>query len=123
MDRLSESIMICIFPDIPDSVLIAEPQQGLCFGIEDNDVINLRLLANPPGQPTGNLFPATGGFSAFYRSTSGNIGNYVLNINDGTNSVVQTLQLPAYLNTTIGPAQFALEMVKAPEEISFTTSA
>lgn len=122
MDRLSPSVLICVFLDIPDTVMIAEPQQGLCFGIEDDDSINLRQLTNPPGKPTGKAFPATGGFTTFYRANTGTIGKYVLNINDGPASVVQTIQLSAYLNTTIGPAQFAMEMVKSPEEISFTKS-
>jgi hypothetical protein len=122
MDRLSANVLLCIFLDIPDTIMIAEPQQGLCFGVEDGDVINLRQLSNPPGKPMGKPFPATGGFKSFYRAVTGGTGQNVLNINDGNNSVVQTLQQSSYLNATIGPAQFALEMVKAPEEISFTRS-
>ena len=121
MDRLSSNVLLCIFLDIPDTIMLAEPQQGICFGIEDGDVIGLRQLSNPPGKPTGTDFPApaTGGFASFFRATSGDVGDSVLNLNDGANSVVQTMQGSKYLGTTIGPAQFALEMVKAPEEISF----
>lgn len=122
MDRLSSNVLLCLFLDIPDTIMLAEPQQGLCFGIEDGDIINLRQLANPPGKPMGKTFPATGGFKSFYRPVNTGPGQHVLNINDGKNSIVQTLQTNNYLNTTIGPAQFALEMVKAPEEISFTRS-
>ncbi len=121
MDRLSSTVLLCIFLDVPETIMLAEPQQGLCFGVEDDDVINLRKLTDPVGAPTGNEFPSpsSGGFASFYRPVQNNIGNYVLNINDGSNSVVSTLEQKAYLNTQIGPAQFALQMVKAPEEISF----
>lgn len=122
MDRLSSNILFCIFLDIPETIMLAEPQQGLCFGVEDGDLINLRQLTNPPGKPTGKQFPATGGFKSFYRPVSTGPGKYVLNVNDGKNSVVQTLEQAGYLNASIGPAQFALEMIKAPEEISFTRS-
>ena len=122
MDRLSSNVLLCIFLDIPDTVILAEPQQGLCFGIEDGDIINLRQLSDPPGKPTGKNFPASGGFNDFFRPTTGNIGSDVLNINDGTDSVVQSMAKSQYLNATIGPAQFAMQMVKAPEEISFIQS-
>lgn len=120
MDRLSSNVLLCIFLDVPDTIILAEPQQGLCFGVEDGNIINLRQLTNPPGKPTGNNFPASGGFETFFRPTTGDLGSNVLNINDGPNSVVQTIGQKQYLNTTIGSAQFAMEMVKAPEEVSFT---
>lgn len=120
MDKLSPNVLLCMFLDIPDTIILAEPQQGLCFGVEDGSIINLRQLTSPPGKPTDNNFPASGGFKTFFRPTTGDLGSDVININDGTNSVVQTMQQSHYLNTNIGPAQFAMEMVKAPQEISFT---
>jgi hypothetical protein len=128
MDRLSSNVLLCIFLDIPDTVMLAEPLQGLCFGVEDGasgvdgGVINLRQLSGETGKATGITFPdaaITAGFEFFCRQPE----KYVLNINDGAGSVVQTMQQSRYrLNTpTLSPAQFALEMVKAPEEISFTS--
>ncbi len=119
MDKLSSNVLFCVFLDIPDTVILAEPQQGLCFGAEDGSIIKLRQLTNPPGKSLGKNFPSSGGLETFFRTTSSDVGNDVLNINDGTNSVVQTMEESQYLNTTIGPAQFALQMVKAPEELSF----
>jgi len=118
MDRLSPNVLLCVFLDIPDTVTLAEPPQGLSFGVEDNDVINLRQLSDPPGKPLMKDFPQSGGFETFQRSPS----NDVLNINDGPDSIIQTLQQSQYLGTTIAPAQFALEMVKAPEQISFKSA-
>lgn len=123
MERLSANVLLCIFLDIPDTVMLAEPQQGLCFGVEDgqgdDQIIQLRQLANPPGKPTGKNFPASDGFASFFRPATGNLGDDVLNINDGSKSVVQTMGQSQYLNTALTPAQFAMEMVKAPEALSF----
>lgn len=119
MDRLSPDVLLCIFLDIPDTIVIAEPPQGLCFGVEDNGGINLRKLSEQTGQPTGKTFPSTGGFQTFYRSANAGVGQFVLNLNDGSGSVIQTLETAPYLGQAIGPAQFALEMIKSPEEISF----
>lgn len=120
MERLSSNVLLCLFLDIPDTIMLAEPQQGLCFGVEDGNVINLRKLTDQTGEPTGESFPESGGFETFYRFDQPGIGYGVLNFNDANNnSVLKALQEGFDQDTPIGPAQLALQMVKAPEEISF----
>ncbi|MCZ6672540.1 MAG: hypothetical protein O7C75_06325, partial [Verrucomicrobia bacterium] len=36
MDRLAPSLLLCIFDDIPDSVIIEEPREGIQFGVDPN---------------------------------------------------------------------------------------
>ena len=127
MERLSSTVLLCLFLDIPDTVILAEPQQGVCFGVEDGGVINLRKLSDQTGEPTGQEFPDTeGGFACFFRNQSTGIGQGVLNFNEDASGVVPSLnqvlaqQSSDSQTTEIGPAQLALEMFKAPEEISFT---
>ncbi|MCY9694351.1 hypothetical protein [Paenibacillus alginolyticus] len=118
MDRLSPNVLLCIFLDVPDTLTLAEPTQGLCFGVEDGNIIELRSLTGTIGQPLGKTFPASGNFSQFLRVSSGSIGNEVLNINNGNGSLVPSLAT-ALGAASIDPADFALEMVKAPELLTF----
>lgn len=119
MERLSSDVLLCLFLDIADTVKISEPPQGLRFGVEDNNSIQLRSLADPVGQPLGSSFPdGTGGFNQFLRSTSNGIGAGVLAINDGDGSVIPALS-NALNSSSLGPADFALQMIKAPEQQIF----
>ncbi len=119
LERLSANVLLCIFLDIPDAIVFAEPKQGLCFGVEDGDIIQLRQLTAPVGRPAGQEFPAAGSFEDFFRQPDDAPGGGVLNINDGKNSIIQTLAQPQYLGKNISPAEFAIQMVKAAEEIFF----
>ncbi|WP_448547736.1 hypothetical protein [Thalassotalea fusca] len=119
MERLSPSVLLCIFLDIPDTITLAEPSQGLCFGVEDDNIIQLRKLTESVGKPTGINFPDSGSFASFFRSNTIGVGDDVLNINDGKKSLVQTMTNSQNLDQPITPGQFALQMVKAPEAISF----
>lgn len=113
LDRLSGNVLLALFLDVPDVVMLAEPQQGLCFGLEDGNVIDLRQLHDPPGRPTGTSMPAV------FRGAPGAADDTVLNINDGAAAMVPTMESAGYLGSAIGPGQFAMEMVKSPEAISF----
>lgn len=117
MDRLSSNVLLCLFLDIPDTITISEPQQGLRFGVEDNKEITLRSLSDPVGKPlAGKTFPFK---KECFRSTVNGVGGSVLNINGGSTGVIQTMQQTQYLGQPIGPADFAIQMVNAPEQLSF----
>lgn len=116
LDRLSGNVLLALFFDVPDVVMLAEPQQGLCFGVEDGNVIALRKLFNPPGKPLGRSMPAV------FRGALGAADAFVLNVNDGPTAIVPTMESASYLGSAIGPGQFAMEMVKSPEAISFRTA-
>ncbi len=125
MDRLSDTVLLCLFEQVPETISLTEPDQGLIFGVLDGFNIGLRKLENPVGRLTDDdgddigFFPAEGSFETFYRTGENNlaeIGGSVLNINDGTSSVIATMQSEY---TEITPSGFALQMVKAPQRLSF----
>ncbi|MEM7037385.1 MAG: hypothetical protein AAF570_10425 [Bacteroidota bacterium] len=124
MERLSSNVMLVLFLDVATSVEIAQPQQGLQFGVESNAsedwVVYLRNLTGNIGQATSTEFPASGSFTAFYRTMANNVGDRVLNVNNGAGALVPTMNTT--LGVTMTPSQFALEMVKSPERFTFTAS-
>ena len=119
MERLSSDVLLCIFLDIADTVQISEPPQGLRFGVEDGNIIHLRSLTPPIGKPLSSTFPGgSGGFSQFLRPASHDVGARVLRINDGNTSLIPALS-SALSISSLGPADFALQMIKAPEQQAF----
>ena len=131
IDHLSDTVLLCLFSDIPEKVTFTEPQQGLHFGIDDYDQIVLRYLEGEIGAPFENLqsnkFPdqviepaAQNGFKKFYRNPQAGKGQSVLDINRLVNNLEQTLRTatdkPAL---ELSPAGFAIQMVKAPERLTF----
>ncbi len=120
MDRLSANVLLCLFKDIPDTVTLSEPAQGLRFGVEDDDTIPLRELSDKSETPIGKSipgkkFPKDKGFTQFYRAP---VDDAVLEIN----KIVEEMQKEKYLgkNVKIGAAAFAIEMVKAPEQLKLS---
>lgn len=118
MDHLSDSVLLCLFADIPETITLSEPDQGLCFGVEDEFKIILRNLKPPVGHPIeGEIFPESDkGFTQFYRPTQNAIGGSVLNINAGAESLISNMKA---IHGELSPAEFAIQMVKAPEQLSF----
>ncbi|MCO4090636.1 MAG: hypothetical protein HEQ34_01610 [Sphingorhabdus sp.] len=45
-DRLAPSVRLCLFQGIPDAVTLAEPYQGLRFGVEDSNQIYARAVTS-----------------------------------------------------------------------------
>ena len=110
-DVLSENVMLVLFAGIPKTVTLSEPWHGLRFGVEDGDVIYLR---GPDGARLGPTFPASGGFSKYLRTPSGEIGQRVIDVD----RLVTALDAEQ-IGHAIGPALFATEMVQSPELLAF----
>jgi len=131
-EHLASDVLFCLFNGVPDTVTLAEPHEGLEFGVDDNGRITTRVVTPPkvtngadltiydPQNPTANLPTLRIG------------GKRVLNINTDPNyptsaapsspvdllgSIARTLNVGTGL---IGPADFAVQMVKGPEEITFS---
>ena len=108
---------------MPDTVTLGQPQQGLAFGVENGKVALRSLAAANLGEQTGVFYPATGDIDAFYRPTSGPIGQQVLQLVPaaaGTpNYLLPGLQQALGQSAALTPAQFAIEMVNAPQQIDF----
>lgn len=123
MDLLAPNVLIVLWQDVPDTVTISQPQQALAFGAE-NGVIALRSLATSNlGQQLGTTFPASGNISEFFRISTGFIGENVLQLVPATTGapgyLIPGLQTALNLPQLLTPAQFAIEMVNAPEQITF----
>ncbi|MCG8476296.1 MAG: hypothetical protein MI784_12585 [Cytophagales bacterium] len=120
MDRLSKNVLLCLFLDVPDQISLAEPSQGLCFGLETSKsgvpAVGLRSLNGNTGAPVTNnmnehvFLPVQN----FLRENTQN----VLEID----SLAKAIGESKYLLTRLSPAQFGLEMIKSPREISFITT-
>ncbi len=46
-DTLAPSVRLCLFQGIPDAVTLAEPYQGLRFGVEDGNRVYARAVTSP----------------------------------------------------------------------------
>ncbi|WP_051822987.1 hypothetical protein [Streptomyces sp. NRRL S-1448] len=115
-DRPAPDTLLVLFDAVPDELLIREPGQGIHFGLDSdatrNDLISLRHLdgANV-GAPKHKLFPDTGGlFSTYLRPT-----HDVLDLTKLLPDLAAELDKPH-----LQPAQFALQLLNAPVQQTFT---
>jgi len=107
MDHLAPDVLLCLFLDVPDTLALIEPQQGLRFGVDDAWNIALRSLSAPLGTPTGKLLNTPN-----YRRAQ---DSRVLDMGTLVGAAGQTLGL------ALGPADLAIQMVLLPEQAMFST--
>ena len=100
MERLAPTLLLFIVEGLLDSVAIQEPSEGLHFGTKNDK--RLRSLT------TGETIAGTS-ITATYRPSG------AIRILD----LVQALQGKDKLDTTITPAEFALQMVEGVQEVVF----
>ena len=111
MERLSPNVLICLFPDTPAWIEFDEPKEGLCFGVEPVDTkleIGIRDPAN--GERMHDDIYTLDDTADFRGAKS----NRVLNISHLSTALAQKLKM-ASLNS----ADFALQLVKVPEQMVF----
>jgi hypothetical protein len=120
MDRLAPDVLLCIFPQAPARIEISEPSEGLAFGHEDNARIDLRWVTNG-ANPIGAIIrgQSTTLSSAYLRSSD---PAPVLKVQDWQSNLQSQLNAAYAANnmsapTNWGPAAFAVQMVRAPEEL------
>ena len=117
MDRLAPDTLLCLFGSIPAWIELDEPRESLAFGIEDGenggpDVVNLRYLE--AGNGNGNI-GATSGQNVPLTSDYLDSSTGVLAVN----AWQAKLQAQFSATTQWGPAAFAVQMVRAPEQMIF----
>lgn len=114
-DTLAPDVRLCIFADVPDSVSLAEPYQGILFGIEDNGIVPRNVTGQNIGSPISgqNVSPS-------YRTVSQSELGGVLEIDTIAQSLIHATGITP--STAFGAGDFALQMVKTPELQSFPTS-
>ncbi|MGK5629303.1 hypothetical protein, partial [Streptomyces sp. URMC 123] len=58
-DRIAEDTLLVLFGEVPDTVQIMEPGQGIHFGIDEGDVISIRSIGGPGAPPVGEPLDRT----------------------------------------------------------------
>jgi hypothetical protein len=117
IDHIASDVLIALYSQVPARVDIDEPKEGLVFGVELDDgqwEIGVRNITDPDiGKVIGKLALGKDGVSF---------------VRDGGVLQVDALQLelskkfPNAPNVW-GPAAYALQMVDAPQQMTFDNSA
>ncbi|GGZ33270.1 hypothetical protein GCM10010387_29260 [Streptomyces inusitatus] len=120
MDHLAPDLLLCLFDGVPDTVEFSEPQEGFRFGVDDDGRLPLRQpTTGTPSRPIGTQLPGTGMTLGSLRAG----GHHVLDITSAVTAVQNALAAVNAPVTGFGPGDFALQMVKSPEAVRFTSQA
>jgi len=103
LTRLSPTVMLALFDGVPDRVTLAEPREGIHFGVESGNAVMLRALS---GDDIGT---ETGASVTAQKSSNG-----ILDIPDLLTQLESALSV-----SSLTPAQFALEILSTPERVVF----
>jgi hypothetical protein len=134
MDHLSPNVLLCMFSGTPASISLCEPQEGFRFGVEKVGEVGVAGLRNvvPGTLQVGEEFKPeaqlpvrdlTGVEQLFMRAA----GSRVLDIDPtSTGGLLQSLAAAVEKASGVGagafgPADFALQMVDAPEAVTFNS--
>lgn len=129
IDRLSPTVLLCLFPTTPSRIEILEPSEGMCFGVEPSTVepnnadVKTIFLRNPSSgeiltdqdkTPIDMILAP-----CHWRNTA---SNRILNVS--TLAADLSKHLTKHLNSEISMTSdiFALQMVKVPEKMVFKSS-
>jgi hypothetical protein len=118
MDHLAPNLLLCLFWGVPDFLELSEPQEGLRFGVDEDGLIPLRQPVMGGAVPLGTQLAHT--FQVLptcLRST----GGAVLDITGTVQRIHAALAAAGTAVPSFGPADFGLQLLKAPEAIRFST--
>ena len=134
MSHLSDTVLLVIFDGIPESVEISQPAESLEFGLEENgslgEVEARSLITGANLGSTTGIFTKvkdnTGSSQLCMRSAGSNVLNIAPTSSADDNSLIykltESLGSDIKSGTYLSPASFAVQMVKAPESITFLTT-
>ncbi|WP_435110271.1 hypothetical protein [Nocardiopsis synnemataformans] len=116
--RVGEDIVLLLYPEVVDAFAITEPPQGLHFGVSSRGQLALRNLDPNEGEVGTELGPfpqETHAFDRFLRNPSdAALGADVIAVTEGGDPLAPAMA-EAVGAGALTPAQFALQMVNAPE--------
>ncbi|MDP4146695.1 MAG: hypothetical protein Q8936_19825 [Bacillota bacterium] len=125
LELMSSNVMMAIFWGVPARLELSEPQESFQFGSNEEGKINLRNIVS--GSASNTLGDELGDH---YDIKSNHLRNgNVLDLSpDKATGLVQCVEaeLKSLLKLTdlnLKPSDFAMQMVKSPERIVFTTQA
>jgi len=127
MDRVAPSILLVLLDSVPDTVALSAPRQALAFGVASNWTLPLRSLsAASLGAPLNQNFPAAQDCTQYTREPLASTGGRVLNLVPPTagaaNYLLPALKTALGRANDLGPSEFAIQMVRAPEQLQFRAS-
>ncbi|MFC0597620.1 hypothetical protein [Streptomyces palmae] len=113
-DQLAEDVLLCLYADVPDKVVLREPPQGLHFGFDSGDTLTLR---NPRGEGCGTLWPDKKlvNVTTYLRCP----GRCVFDITCLTAQLKAELEKTAGSLPPFGPADLAVQLFNAPYQFTF----
>ena len=118
LDRLAPDVLLCLYPEVPAWVEIDEPKEALAFGVED--------AGKPGGPPQVALRYLDNANNHMGATTGTNVQLAASYMRDAASRVINIDAWQAYLakqvpasSTKWGPAAFAIQMVRAPEQMIF----
>jgi hypothetical protein len=119
-DCPSRNVRLCLFDGIPDTVSLAEPYQGLRFGVEDNGIAP-RYVSGAAAQigaqiPNAPTVPPKG-YSAFLTTYCRSAAGGVLQVEKLASDLREAVGVK--IGAGFGAGDFAIQMVQAPEQQSF----
>lgn len=134
IDRVSPSVLLILWDQVPDTVTISEPEQGIAFGVEDGWIVPLRslLAADLGAQLAGVNFPSNGTVQDYMRPVTGTNAGGVLQLVPSSGGDITGYLIPAMtaqlktipsqqsvVGNMLSPSQWAIEMVQAPQQLVF----
>jgi hypothetical protein len=122
-ERLSDNVMFVIFLDVPDKVILAEPNAGLSMGTSEGKISLRTTSGSQRGGKTNTIFPSENNtFTMFFRNIDtgahGSPRDNVLNLTQGTPNLVGSLG-PAVGINPMDSADLALQLVLSPDFFTF----
>ncbi|MER6393904.1 hypothetical protein ABT236_36325, partial [Streptomyces sp. NPDC001523] len=116
-------IRLLLYPEVIDRFELAEPPRGLCFGLSDIGTIELReITGDRIGHPMGEFPPPPPADDSRFRRFLRSGGRDVLNVHGAGDALVPALSTAHGLagGRQISSAQFALQMIDAPQAQTFS---
>jgi hypothetical protein len=124
LDRLAPGVLLALFDGIPASVRLAEPHAALSLGLDEQGAAELRNLrppgknGDPPvGAPLGHTVPVLATQACLRPG-----GGRVLALAGLVATVTAALTAQGQPTDALGPAALALQLVRAPQEMTFDSA-
>lgn len=134
LDVVAPNVLFCLFNGVPDTVALEQPHEGLEFGVDDKGQIVTRTVSGSTVTDGAEVVIYDPQAPDTEMATLRAGGQRVLNVNSDPNfptsatpgSAVDLLtSIAVTLNTgtaAISVADFAIQMVKGPEELTFSAT-
>jgi hypothetical protein len=106
IDPVGDDVILALYPRVPAWIEIDEPKEGLAFGVATGKLVDLRRISGDVGKKFGNETLA----EKYLRDSS-----RVVKVDDWQQFLKTKFTPP----TGWGPAAFALQMVRAPQQMIF----